>query len=49
MKIPEQVCAVLADIAKIRRTVLENAPQCLPLLAPMIVDAEDHLLAIRQG
>lgn len=43
MKIPEQVCAVLNDIAKIRRTILENAPQCLPLLAPLIVDAEDHL------
>lgn len=49
VKIPEQVCAVLADIAKIRRTILENAPQCLPLLAPVIVDAENHLLTIAQG
>lgn len=43
VKTPEQVCAVLQDIAKIRRTILENAPQCLPLLAPLIIDAEDHL------
>lgn len=46
LKIPDQICAVLADIAKIRRTILESAPQCLPLLAPTIVDAEEHLLAI---
>ncbi len=46
-KIPEPICAVLADIAKIRRTILENAPQCLPLLAPAIVDAENHLHAMR--
>jgi hypothetical protein len=49
VKIPEQVCAVLNDIAKIRRTILENAPQCLPLLAPIIVDAEDHLHSLYPG
>lgn len=48
-KIPEPICAVLTDIAKIRRTILENAPQCLPLLAPIIVDAENHLHAMRGG
>ncbi len=49
VKIPEQVCAVLQDIAKIRRTILENAPQCLPLLAPTIIDAENHLHSLYPG
>jgi hypothetical protein len=38
--------ALLQDIAKIRHTILENAPQCLPLLAPAFIDAEQRIYAI---
>ena len=49
VKIPQEIRALLLDIAKIRQTILENAPQCLPVLAPVIVDAEEHVHAIWQG
>lgn len=46
LQLPKEVRAILNDIAKIRRTILENAPDCLPVLAPVIVDAEDHVHAM---
>jgi len=45
-KMPADVVALLKDMAKIRHTILENAPQCLPLLAPAFVDAEQRIYAI---
>ena len=45
-RMPADVIALLRDIAKIRHTILENAPQCLPLLAPAVIDAEQRIYAI---
>ncbi len=45
-KMSADVVALLADMAKIRHTILENAPQCLPLLAPAFIDAEERIHAI---
>lgn len=45
-KMPADVVALLTDMAKIRHTILENAPQCLPLLAPAFTDAEERIYAI---
>lgn len=47
--IPSEICAVLTDIAKIRKMVLENAPQCLPIVAPLIISAEEHLHSMWQS
>lgn len=44
--IPQEIRELLQDIARIRRTVLEQAPDCLPAVAPIIVDAENHLHAM---
>lgn len=44
--IPHEIRQLLHDIAKIRRTVLEQAPDCLPAVAPIIIDAENHLHAM---
>lgn len=46
IKIPNEIRTLLLDIAKIRQTILENAPQCLPAIAPVIIDAEEHLHAM---
>ena len=45
-KMPADVNELLKDMAKIRHTLLENAPQCLPLLAQAFVDAEQRIHAI---
>jgi hypothetical protein len=45
-KMPADVNALLKDMAKIRHTILENAPQCLPLLATTFVNAEERIHAI---
>lgn len=42
-KIPAEICELLADMAKIRQTILENAPQCLPAVAPAFIDAEQRI------
>ncbi|CAB4147980.1 hypothetical protein UFOVP431_67 [uncultured Caudovirales phage] len=41
-----EAVALLTDIAKIRHTILEKAPQCLPLLAPTLVSAEQRIRII---
>jgi hypothetical protein len=46
LKIPAEIHALLTDIAKIRQGILENAPQCLPVLAPAFIDAEQRIHAI---
>jgi hypothetical protein len=45
-RMPADVIALLKDIAKIRHTILENAPQCLPLLASALTDAEQRICTI---
>ena len=45
-KMPADVNALLKDMAVIRHTILVNAPQCLPLLAPAFIDAEQRIYAI---
>lgn len=45
-KIPADAHALLFDIATIRKIVLENAPACLPLLAPALVSAEERIRSI---
>lgn len=45
-KIPADARALLSDIAKIRQTILENAPECLAILAPTLVDAENRIYRI---
>jgi hypothetical protein len=49
LKIPADIHALLMDMAKIRQTILVNAPQCLPILAPAIIDAEQRINAIWQS
>lgn len=46
VKMPKDALALLTDLAKIRREILENAPQCLPALAPSFVDAEQRIHAM---
>jgi hypothetical protein len=48
VKIPANIHALLKDMAEIRQTILLNAPQCLPALAPAIIDAENRINAIWQ-
>lgn len=45
-KMPEDIHGLLTDMARIRREILENAPQCLPALAPAFTDAEQRIYAI---
>jgi len=45
-EMPADVNALLRDMAVIRHTILEKAPQCLPLLAPTFIDAEQRIFAI---
>lgn len=45
-RIPAEIHALLADMAKIRQTILENAPQCLPIIAPTFIDAEQRIHSI---
>lgn len=46
--IPGEILALLSDLAKIRVTVLENAPHCLPAIAPFILEAEEHVHSLWQ-
>lgn len=48
-KMSKEIHALLTDMAKIRREILENAPQCLPVLAPAFIDAERRIHAILGG
>ena len=45
-KIPADARALLSDIAKIRQTILENAPECLAILAPTLIDTENRIYRI---
>lgn len=49
VKIPKDIHALLIDMAKIRQTILVNAPHCLPIIAPAIIDAEQRINAIWQS
>lgn len=41
--IPDAIHALLRDMAMIRQTILVNAPACLPVLAPVLIDAEEQI------
>lgn len=45
-KIPVEIHGLLTDLAKIRQGILENAPHCLPIIAPAFIDAEQRINAI---
>lgn len=49
VKIPKEIHALLKDMAQIRQAILVNAPQCLPIVAPAIIDAEQRISAIWQS
>lgn len=38
--------ALLADLATIRREILERAPECLPALAEVLTEAEEKVKRI---
>jgi hypothetical protein len=42
-EMPEILREILEDLAEIRRTILIEAPQCLPTLAPAMIHAEARI------
>lgn len=48
-KTEKEIREILRDMAKIRQVILENAPQCLPILAPAFIDAEQRIKSILIG
>jgi hypothetical protein len=49
LTIPDNIRGILFDLAQIRMLLLENAPQCLPVVAPAMIDAEQRVNAIWQS